>query len=226
MGLAVITATIGKRWVGLKPKGRPTTSEERQRSTSPSNLATLGDSAQPYLSVRIANQMLEALIDTGSSLTLVDTPYKRPELGRINSTQTIHTATGQEVSLDGPYEIDIDIDYIPTQVYFTQGVNNGIPILGSDFLRARSARIDYSNNTLELDGHVRPLALPGQLASVGPLDEISKVVLELLHLFEQKGILPAMDVGVEMSIETEGGPISLRPYRAALSKRFIIDKEI
>ena len=154
----------------------------------------------------------------------MDTHYKRPELGRINSTQTIHTATGQEVSLDGPYKIDID--YIPTQVYFTQGANNGIPILASDFLRARSARIDYSNNTLELDGNVRPLALPGQLASVGPLDEISKVVLEHLHIFEQKGVLPAMDVGVEMSIETEGGPISLRPYRAPLSKRFIIDKEI
>ena len=127
----------------------------------------------------------------------------------------IPTATGQKVSLLGPFTIEIDSRN--AEVYESRGINCGIPLLGTDFLKNRNAIIDYTKREITLDGETRPLRF---------VESVSVTILKFDHLFEQTGELPAMEAGVEMSIETEGPPIAQRAYRAPLAKRFIIDREI
>lgn len=179
---------------------------------------------RPHLSVSIADHPVDALIDTGSSFTLIDENLNGIKLNKDKrGLHRVRTATGEMVSLSGPCEIKID-DRLAT-VYITKGINRGIPILGTDFLQDRGAKLDYVSNRVELDGQTRSIGFP-ESASLASIDQITSAVLRYEHLFDREGELPAMDVGVEMSIETEGPPIAQRPYRAPLAKRFIIDREI
>lgn len=165
-------------------------------------------------------------MDTGSSYTMADRSYHGQNKTENDLKLTdIKTATGETVSLSGPH--DLEIGGKIAKVYKSIGVNNGIPIIGTDLLKNRKAVIDYVRDEIRMDGLIYPMRYPeANIGALATLDGISEAVLKYQHLFETPAKLPPMQVGVEMEIDTVGQPIAQRAYRAPLAKRHIITKEI
>ena len=142
---------------------------------------------------------------------------------KIDTTLYVTTPTGHRVTIHGP--IEIPLEGKTAKVYLTEGLNDGIPILGADWINSRKIQIDCSTNTLTIDGHVKNLEFPEQTA-LAIIDDITKVVLKYDSLFESQGQLQPMTIDDRLTIETKGPPIAQRAYRAPLTKRFVIEKEI
>ncbi len=127
-------------------------------------------------------------------MTLVDEKIYRPTGYKEGTTRTVKTATGEMVGLSGPYIIKIDDK--DTKIHLTKGVNGGVPIVGTDYLEDRKAKIDYDKNETVLDGLIKNITYPESVA-IATIDEVTTLVLKYSHLFDQGDDLPSMDVDVE-----------------------------
>lgn len=173
--------------------------------------------ARPHVNVTINGREAEALVDTGSSFTLIDQSLTTTE---PDATTSIETATGELKKVHGPTRLSVDGK--PTSVYVTEGINSGISILGTDWLRKNSALIDYTNNRILLNGTSKALHF-GRTGHC-PIDSLTKLLLSYDDLFNEE--VGEMTVDYPMRITTNSPPIAQPSYRAPLTKRYVIDAEI
>ena len=138
------------------------------------------------------------------------------------------TLTGTPVPVSGQGEFQLNNMCMNVIVSSSMGV----PLLiGTDMLERHSGMIDYENNVVIMGGNKymfvsQPTAMPG-VAEVVPQLDIDGVTSDYDDLFynDQRGLTEATGLA-PMRIETTGEPIYQRPYRAALTKRHIIEEAI
>ena len=108
----------------------------------------------------------------------------------------------------------------------------GVPLLlGTDFLEAAGGVIDYNVNEVILKGRRYPFVVRATMmrgiAEVMTPSDLDRVLTENQDVFYNEKLGLTESVGLApMTIETEGPPVYQRPYRAALTKRQVIDDAI
>ena len=146
------------------------------------------------------------------------------------SAPNLVTLTGTVVPTAGVADVCLDNGIVLYNVVLTSGM--GVPLLiGTDVLEANDGVLDYSQNVLMLGSRkysfIQQLTRSPGVAEVlleSDLDQLTGQYKDVFYdevrgLQEATGLLP-------MGIETVGDPVYQRPYRAALTKRQVIETEI
>lgn len=122
---------------------------------------------QVRIPVIIQGAKHEALLDTGSSVSLIDSDIAS-QLSLVldrNRTTVIRSASSHTFTHFGTTEVGLSLPTIsstkkfPIQLHCLKRLNAGI-ILGLDFLSANQARIDFSNSTISMHAHTLELQPP------------------------------------------------------------------
>ena len=189
----------------------------------------VGGDIRPYVYVSLNGMNVECLVDTGACVTLVsENVYERvKEQVQLSPTGLkLITLTGTPIETvgEGSFQIEgLEIDAV---------VVRGMPVslvIGTDTLRRYGGQVDYKGSRLVLGGLELPYTgrvgrSPG-VACTMTKNDLANIHKQGLFYGSDKGLSEA--IGVEpMAIETTGGPTYQRPYRAALTKRHVIDEAI
>ena len=146
------------------------------------------------------------------------------------SAPDLVTLTGTTVPTAGVVDVRMDNNLMLCNVVLTSGM--GVPLLiGTDVLEANDGILDYSKNVLKLGKHVykfeQLLTRSPGVAEVFLESDIDGLTRQFDDVFynEARGLQEATGL-LPMRIETVGDPVYQRPYRAALTKRQVIEDEI
>ncbi len=207
-----------------------------------SAMATMRKRQRAFVTLNFYHHKIETLIDTGASRTLLrrseylDICKRTRRQPILKPTVELCSLTGHALKVLGETQI-IEKDAGPVKVIVVEGLPHAA-ILGMNTL-GEEAVLDFR------PGHKRMFWREGEyvmkpyeshndliIAALGtdPLvmkgTLIENVVKDYEHVFSAKGESIGCHPGVEMNIETTGGPIRQRAYRAPLTKRHVIENEI
>ena len=190
------------------------------------------ESARPHIELRINGMKVNALVDSGSCRTLLNvSTYESFNLpSPTRSAPDLVTLTGTRVPTAGVVDICLDTGLVLNNVVLTSGM--GVPLLiGTGLLEANEGVLDYSLNVLRLGEFrykfIRRLTKSPGVAEVLLRSDLDKLTDDYGDVFfnEARGLQEATGL-LPMRIETVGDPVYQRPYRAALTKRQVIEQEI
>ena len=146
------------------------------------------------------------------------------------SAPNLATLTGTTVPTAGVVNVCLDNGVMLNDVVLTSGM--GVPVLiGTDVLEANDGVLDYSRNVLRLGGlmykFIKRLTKSPGVAEVLLESDLDRLTDSYSDIFynEERGLQEATGL-LPMRIETVGDPVYQRPYRAALTKRQVIENEI
>ena len=177
---------------------------------------------------------MNALVDSGSVRTLMNVSmYESLNLPPpTRSAPDLVTLTGTMVPTAGVVDVCINHGLVLNNVVLTSGM--GVPLLiGTDILETNEGVLDYSRNVLLLGARGREYDFVQRLTkSPGVTEVLLESDLDRLtdsyddvFFSESRGLQEATGL-LPMKIETTGDPVYQRPYRAALTKRQVIETEI
>ena len=202
---------------------------------------------RPHINIQLGNGKraitTPALVDTGASISVIShdlarqicTRGGRPYLlNRV--TANITSATGHGLCILGQLETKVgDIGIV--SFYVVRNLSNHNCIIGWDILQQYGFELN-SNELIwgETTYQLVPYSTTETVATVKPTtetvatvkpqpDPIQTVIDKYRTVFGEPDKLKPANV-TPMDIKTTGEPIYQRPYRAALSKKEAMDKEI
>lgn len=179
------------------------------------------------------------MIDTGASRSIISSTFfhKFSKGVNINTIDLkLETVTGEELLTEG--QADIAIDNIGVHKFIiVPNLKYKDIILGQDFCSKFSVNLDFDKRVARIksryyrfdcsdDGQILPdsikLIKVAEIAKPTPSEWMGDIANHVVFR-EEIGHCTA---GIPITIRTEGGPIRLKPYRQALTKRRIVEDEI
>lgn len=184
---------------------------------------------RPHVRMSVNGECVSCLIDTGACCSLMNEGlYESMKcnvvLGPVKFPLT--TLTGTPIPTRGQGEIrinDLCIDVVVVR-------DMPVPLLlGTDSLRKHGGAVDYDKRQLVLGKYVYPFmggisGSPGVAFAMTDRD-LDRLQMDGLFYDDRRGLTVATGVS-PMTITTVGEPVYQRAYRAALTKRHVIDEAI
>lgn len=193
----------------------------------------LNDDDRPYLRIRVFNESILALLDSGSNVSILGSPslflLKRLNLP-INYDVSFHltTADGTLQSTLGYVDLPIGLDNLSKnfRVLVVPSISQPM-ILGMDVIQAFNIKLDFTNfsfNTSTLSTAAVHAIKPAEDLTPLQQDGLNEVV----KLFRSIG--PENEIGrthlLTHTIKTEGSPIRQRQYPLSPAMQSVLNKEI
>ncbi|XP_045475399.1 uncharacterized protein LOC123681193 [Harmonia axyridis] len=196
-------------------------------------LEILNDDDRSYLRIRVFNESILALLDSGSNVSILGSPslflLKRLNLP-INYDVSFHltTADGTLQSTLGYVDLPIGLDNLSKnfRVLVVPSISQPM-ILGMDVIQAFNIKLDFTNfsfNTSTLSTAAVHAIKPAEDLTPLHQDGLNEVV----KLFRSIG--PENEIGrthlLTHTIKTEGSPIRQRQYPLSPAMQSVLNKEI
>jgi len=181
------------------------------------------------------------LADTGASVSLLRGDVARRVVSRLGRpftltrcTLALVTLSGSQLNIEG--KIELNVEGVGSVSFVVVKDMKHECILGWDQMRRHGWALDSRNGVMRLGGKLYHVEGGSPFSDEGCLEAAETTMVDAGYLnevlakhqgvFGDPSVLPAARLGWA-HIKTEPGKVvALRPYRAALNKRHLIDEEI
>ena len=202
---------------------RPSKQHQQRSSLTYSRVKSvnnIGSAATPLCSVRIGPTRTQSLIDTGADCSVIRYDiYKKIPKGCIVKTFKISTppcvsATGNPLEIVAEARIKFQLGRVPLEHTFKVAKNlRKTLILGSDFLGANGASIDFKKRELNIGGKYVILGNKAGKRSDGKL-HLPAVILE-----PQSPTKPTLDKSVDAGVVVKSGEVRVKADKKRKRRR-------